>query len=65
MLIKPLESSDINIIVQGFANSGWTIKSTELFELYLQEQQENKRECYITHLSQILKSLNKVYLLFI
>lgn len=43
-----LKKSDIPIIVRAFENSGWTIKPQELFERYLDEQNEEKRVCFVT-----------------
>jgi len=52
MIIRPLEKSDIPIIVDGFANSGWTKKPTKVFEQYLDEQNSHMRACFIAFIDE-------------
>ena len=48
--IRLLASSDIPIIVDGFANSGWTTKPANVFKQYLDEQHDNNRACFVAFL---------------
>ncbi|MFY9589656.1 hypothetical protein [Rickettsia endosymbiont of Halotydeus destructor] len=48
-IIRLLNSLDIENIVSAFAKANWH-KPKELFEQYLQEQQENKRLIWVAYL---------------
>ena len=45
--IRLLTASDISTIITAFENSGWTSKPQELFEQYLDEQNNNNRICWV------------------
>ena len=47
MNIRPLEKTNITTIVTAFKNSGWQIKPTNVFEEYLDEQEQDKRICLV------------------
>lgn len=47
MIIRLLEKTDIAVIVDGFKESGWQIKPTSVFEQYLDEQEQDKRICWV------------------
>lgn len=47
MNIRPLEKTDITTIVTAFKNSGWQIKPASIFEQYLDEQEQDKRICFV------------------
>lgn len=49
--IRQLKSSDIPAIVEGFKKSNWTEKPAATFELYLNEQQNQKRIVWVAFLS--------------
>ncbi len=48
-MIRLLESQDIPLIVDGFANHNWP-KPASLFEAYLKEQQQNQRMFWVAYL---------------
>lgn len=47
MKIKYLIKEDIQLIVDAFRTSNWTIKEGALFEQYLNEQAQGKRVCWV------------------
>lgn len=49
--IQKFQSSDIKIIVEAFAKSNWTEKSTSLLEQYWIEQDEKKRIIFVAYLN--------------
>lgn len=49
--IRKFQSSDIKIIVEAFAKSNWTEKSTFLLEQYRIEQDEKKRIIFVAYLN--------------
>jgi GNAT superfamily N-acetyltransferase len=48
--IRRFQSEDIKIIVEAFAKSNWTEKSTSLLEQYRIEQDEKKRIIFVAYL---------------
>lgn len=49
MKIRKLEETDIHVIVSAFENSGWQTKPSNIFERYLNEQNEDKRICFVVY----------------
>ena len=47
MTIRLLKKTDIAVIVNGFKESGWQIKPASVFEQYLDEQEQDKRICWV------------------
>lgn len=47
MNIRLLEKTDIAVIVNGFKESGWQIKPASVFEQYLDDQEQDKRICWV------------------
>ena len=62
MTIRLLEKTDIAVIVNGFKNSGWpsrrqgyggqAIKPTSVFEQYLDDQEQDKRICFVAFIGE-------------
>lgn len=53
LVIKSLEESDINIIVDAFIASNWTEKPASLFEEYLAEQNAEERIVWLAYQSNV------------
>ena len=53
MIIRLLEKTDIAVIVNGFKESGWQIKPASVFEQYLDDQEQDKRICFVAFIGEM------------